>query len=71
MSDLLQSLIEEVQDLKEKNEGLSTKLSIALEGLKALASDGNILGIPQKTLDEITSLDEDLPQDDNVDQEII
>ena len=33
-----------------------------MEGLKALASDGNILGIPQKTLDEIES-STDLPQD--------
>ena len=68
MSDLLQSLLGEVQGLKEKNEVLSNKLSIALEGLKALASDGNILGIPQKTLDEITSLDGELPQDTNTNE---
>ena len=62
MSELLESLIEENKRLKGEISELSEKLSIAIEGLEALASDGNILGIPQKTLDEIKS-NSDLPQD--------
>ena len=51
--------------LKKENNILSTKLSIAIEGLEVLKSDGNINGIPQKTLDEIILQDKDLPQDTN------
>ena len=64
MSELLKSLVNENQRLKNEVSILSEKLSIAIEGLKALASDGNILSIPQKTLDEIES-STDLPQDKN------
>ena len=62
MTDLIESLLEENKRLKKENSILYEKLCIAMEGLKALASDGNILGIPQKTLDEIES-STDLPQD--------
>ena len=55
MTNLIESLLNE-------NKKLRKQISIATEGLKALASDGNILGIPQKTLDEIES-STDLPQD--------
>ena len=50
MSDILESLALEVAKLKKENNVLSTKLSIAIEGLEVLKSDGNINGIPQKTL---------------------
>ena len=62
MTDLIESLLEENKRLKKENSILYEKLCIAMEGLKALASDGNILGIPQKTLDEIESCNTDLPQ---------
>jgi len=63
MSELLESLIAENKKLRHTISVISEKLSIAIEGLKALASDGNILSIPQKTLDEIESCSIDLPQD--------
>ena len=65
MSDILESLALEVAKLKKENNVLSTKLSIAIEGLEVLKSDGNINGIPQKTLDEIFLQDQELPQDTN------
>ena len=49
--------------LKRENTSLYKKLSVAIEGLEVLLSDGNINGIPQKTLEEIKSYDQELPQD--------
>ena len=63
MSDLFESMANEIMKLKKENSLLSKKLSIAIEGFEVLKSDGNILGIPQKTLDEIKSYDQKLPQD--------
>ena len=65
MSEILQTLVLEIERLKKENNILSTKLSIAIEGLEVLKSDGNINGIPQKTLDEIFLQDQELPQDTN------
>ena len=64
MSEVLQTLVLEIEKLKKENNILSTKLSIAIEGLEVLKSDGNINSIPQKTLDEIFLQDQDLPQED-------
>lgn len=68
MSDILESLALEVAKLKKVNNVLSTKLSIAIEGLEVLKSDGNINGIPQKTLEEIFLQDKELPQDTNTNE---
>ncbi len=68
MSDILESLALEVAKLKKENNVLSTKLSIAIEGLEVLKSDGNINGIPQKTLEEIFLQDKELPQDTNTNE---
>ena len=65
MSEVLKTLVLEIEKLKKENNILSTKLSIAIEGLEVLKSDGNINGIPQKTLDEIFLQDQELPQDTN------
>ena len=64
MSEVLKTLVLEIEKLKKENNILSTKLSIAIEGLEVLKSDGNINSIPQKTLDEIFLQDQDLPQED-------
>ena len=68
MSEILQTLALEIERLKKENNILSTKLSIAIEGLEVLKSDGNINGIPQKTLDEIFLQDQELPQDTNTNE---
>ena len=68
MSDILESLALEVAKLKKENKVLSTKLSIAIAGLEVLKSDGNINGIPQKTLEEIFLQDKELPQDTNTNE---
>ena len=68
MSDILESLALEVAKLKKENNVLSTKLSIAIAGLEVLKSDGNINGIPQKTLEEIFLQDKELPQDTNTNE---
>ena len=65
MSEVLKTLVLEIEKLKKENIILSTKLSIAIEGLEVLKSDGNINSIPQKTLDEIFLQDQELPQDTN------
>ena len=51
MSELLESLVIENKRLLEHNKILATQLSIAVEGLDALVSIGDIAGIPQKTLE--------------------
>ena len=68
MSEVLKTLVLEIEKLKKENNILSTKLSIAIEGLEVLKSDGNINGIPQKTLDEIFLQDQELPQDPNTNE---
>ena len=50
MSELLESLVIENKKLLEHNKILATQISIAVEGLKALVSIGDIAGIPQKSL---------------------
>ena len=65
MSSLLQAIINENKRLSRLNKALEKKLSVAIEGLEVLVSDGDILGIPQKTLNEINLLDKELPQDNN------
>ena len=57
-------LYESNKKLKKEKKALEDKLSIAIEGLEVLLCDGNINGIPQKTLEAIKSLEE-LPQDTN------
>ena len=65
-------LYEAIKKLEKEKKVLEDKLSIAIEGLEVLKSDGNIIGIPQKTLDEIKLQDEELPQDkSNVKQDKI
>jgi len=71
MSDLYQSLLVEIERLKAENGVLNKKLSVAIEGLEVLLFDGNIAGIPQKTLEAIKSYDKDLPQDDNLNEQDI
>ena len=68
---VIESLTSECERLHKENKVLKDKLSVAIEGLKVLVSDGDILGIPQKTLNEIYSLDESLPQNNNVKKEEI
>ena len=58
----IEILRNEVFKLSAMNHELQDKLSIAIEGLKALISDGIQSGIAQDTLEEIKKLD--LPQED-------
>ena len=68
MTDLFESMASEILRLKRENTSLSKKLSVAIEGLEVLLSDGNINGIPQKTLEEIKSYDKELPQNANTEE---
>ena len=62
MNDEIEILRHEVGKLSDMNHKLQDKLNIAIEGLKALISDGIQSGIAQDTLEEIKKLD--LPQED-------
>ena len=57
----IEILREEVYKLSALNKKLQDKLTIAVEGLKALSSGGEQTGIANKTLEEIERLD--LPQE--------
>ena len=59
--EVLKIVIKSLQkDLKEKDR----KLKIAIEGLRVVISQGDVLGVCSKTLEEIMkSNSEDLPQD--------
>ena len=57
----IEILREEVFKLSTQNHKLQDKLTIAMEGLKALTSGGEQTGIANKTLEEIQKLD--LPQE--------
>ena len=63
----IEILRNEVFKLSAMNHELQDKLSIAIEGLKALISDGIQSGIAQDTLEEIKKLD--LPQE-NFDKDL-
>ena len=63
----IEILRNEVFKLSAMNHELQDKLSIAIEGLKALISDGIQSGIAQDTLEEIKKLD--LPQE-NLDKDL-
>jgi len=56
----IEILREEVFKLSTQNHRLQDKLTIAIEGLKALSSGGEQTGIAKKTLEAIQDLD--LPQ---------
>ena len=56
----IEILREEVFKLSAQNHKLQDKLTIAIEGLKALTSGGEQTGIANKTLEAIQDLD--LPQ---------
>ena len=58
----IEILRREIGILSEANHKLQDKLNIAIEGLKALISDGIQSGIAKDTLEEIKKLD--LPQED-------
>ena len=62
MNDDIEILRNEVFKLSAMNHELQDKLSIAIEGLKALISYVIQSGIAQDTLEEIKKLD--LPQED-------
>ena len=57
----IEILREEVFKLSTQNHKLQDKLTIAIEGLKALTSGGEQTGIAKKTLEAIQDLD--LPQE--------
>jgi len=58
-------LIQSYNRLSGEIEELKGKIHIAVEGLKAVISQGDVLGIAQKTLDEMNKKDEDdLPKND-------
>ena len=57
----IEILREEVYKLSALNKKLQDKLTIAVEGLKALSSGGEQPGIANKTLEAIQDLD--LPQE--------
>ena len=57
----IEILREEVFKLSAQNHRLQDKLTIAIEGLKALSSGGEQTGIAKKTLEAIQDLD--LPQE--------
>ena len=67
LTSVIKGLTAECEKLHKENKLLNDKLSIAIEGLEVLFSDGNINGIPQKTLEAIKSLEE-LPQDTNTEE---
>ena len=52
-----------------ENKVLKAKLSVATEGLEVLLSDGNMNGIPQKTLEAMKGYDEKLPQDTSTEED--
>ena len=55
--------------LSEEISELKNKIDIAVEGLKAVISQGDVLGIAQKTLDEMNKDEEnELPQKDITDE---
>ena len=61
MNVYIEILREEVFKLSTQNHKLQDKLTIAIEGLKALTSGGEQTGIAKKTLEAIQDLD--LPQE--------
>ena len=62
-------LIQSYNRLSEEISELKNKIDIAVEGLKAVISQGDILGIAQKTLDEMNKDEEnELPQKDITDE---
>ena len=48
-------LYEAIKKLEKEKKVLEDKLSVAIEGLEVLLCDGNMNGIPQKTLEAIKS----------------
>ena len=65
MSDLLENLIIENKRLLKHNRIIATQLSIAIEGLEALVSIGDIAGIPQKTLSAMEKCEKESLQDNS------
>tara|TARA_Y100001938_G_scaffold138809_1_gene204832 strand:+ start:86 stop:322 length:237 start_codon:yes stop_codon:yes gene_type:complete len=65
---IIKCLSDECERLKKENTLLKNKLSVAIEGLEVLFSDGNINSIPEKTLEAIKSFEE-LPQDKAIEQD--
>ena len=62
-------LIQSYNRLSEEISELKNKIDIAVEGLKAVISQGDVLGIAQKTLDEMNKDEEnELPQKDITDE---
>ena len=62
-------LIQSYNRLSEEISDLKNKIDIAVEGLKAVISQGDVLGIAQKTLDEMNKDEEnELPQKDITDE---
>ena len=62
-------LVNQCERLNKENKVLKNKLSVAIEGLEVLLSDGNMNGIPQKTLEEMKSYDKELPQDTQTEED--
>ena len=65
----MEGLVAECERLKKENKSLKLKLSVAIEGLEVLLCDGNMNGIPQKTLEAISSYDKNLPQNVSTEEE--
>ena len=65
----IDSLYSSLKKALSENVVLKAKLSVATEGLEVLLSDGNMNGIPQKTLEPMKSYDEELPQDTNTEED--
>ena len=67
--DAVDSLYLSLKKALSENVVLKAKLSVATEGLEVLLSDGNMNGIPQKTLEAMKSYDKELPQDTNTEKD--
>ena len=65
----IDSLYFNLKKALSENVVLKAKVSVATEGLEVLLSDGNMNGIPQKTLEAMKSYDEELPQDTNTEKD--
>ena len=68
LTSVIKGLTAECEKLHKENKVLKAKLSVAREALEVLLCDGNMNGIPQKTLEAIKSYNQELPQDTNTEE---
>ena len=62
--ELLKSFLIENKRLLRHNKVLAEQISIAVEGLEALISVGDVAGIPKKTLEAMKKCEQEILQND-------